>query len=186
MTVLAITLGVAGCSSDDGESSTPTTTTAALPSSTLVFRPVAEVLPADACDEPENDLFPATDTRGSIACYRLGAAPVDRVIVVSAGIAPNWPTCFEGDPPSCADINEPWLIEPVLEDSANGIGALNTLAEPCLIRAEDCPTGQVAIVIDGEVVSAPTIEAPSFEPDQIVIAGDFTEQEAQALADGLV
>lgn len=48
-----------------------------------------------------------------------------------------------------------------------------------------CPTGQVAILLDGEVLSAPTVQQPSFERDQIVIAGEFTEPEATDIAQTL-
>ena len=75
-----------------------------------------------------------------------------------------------------------WVLAPVLTDGATGIGALDALAGPCFERAAPCPTGQVALVVDGQVLSAPSIEASAFEPDQIVVAGDFTRAEARDLA----
>jgi preprotein translocase subunit SecD len=41
----------------------------------------------------------------------------------------------------------------------------------------------VAIVVDGRVRSAPTINNPSYEADQIQISGDFSEDEVKELAD---
>ncbi len=41
--------------------------------------------------------------------------------------------------------------------------------------------GALAIVLDGEVQSAPTVNAPSFD-DMVSITGSFTEREARDLA----
>ena len=44
------------------------------------------------------------------------------------------------------------------------------------------PDGQLAIVLDSVVQSAPSINEPSYEADQIQISGSFTESEAKDLA----
>jgi preprotein translocase subunit SecD len=62
------------------------------------------------------------------------------------------------------------------------IGEFNEIAAECFNGGPTCPTRQLAIVLDGQVVSAPAIQAPSFNPDQISISGDFTEREAKDLA----
>ena len=64
----------------------------------------------------------------------------------------------------------------------DGIDTFNAIAAQCYAKAETCPTGQLAIVLDSRVVSAPTIQQPSFERDQIQITGSFTESEAKDLA----
>lgn len=48
-----------------------------------------------------------------------------------------------------------------------------------------CPSGQLVIVVDRTVLSAPSINAPELERDQISISGRFTCDEAEALAAGL-
>ncbi|MSW30062.1 MAG: SecD/SecF family protein translocase subunit, partial [Actinobacteria bacterium] len=48
-----------------------------------------------------------------------------------------------------------------------------------------CPTGQLAIVLDGRVLSAPSINSQSFKADQIEISGSFTERTAKDLATAL-
>lgn len=73
-----------------------------------------------------------------------------------------------------------WTVALVLTD--DGIDRFNELAAACYRGDITCPTAQVAIVVGGEVVSAPTISEPAFEPDAISISGDFTEDEAEALA----
>jgi len=77
-----------------------------------------------------------------------------------------------------------------------GIGRFNELARRCFESDPTCPGlgfpddtgaqhGQVAIVIDGTIVSTPTISQPSFERDQIQIqtgdSGDVAEAQAKAL-----
>ena len=63
-----------------------------------------------------------------------------------------------------------------------GIDGFNQLATRCFNRDATCPTGQIAIVLDGVVKSAPTIQTPTFERDQIQITGNFSEREAKDLA----
>ena len=62
------------------------------------------------------------------------------------------------------------------------IDEFNAIAAECFNGAPTCPTRQLAIVLDGRVVSAPSINAPSFNPDDISISGDFSEGEAKDLA----
>ncbi|MEM7272860.1 MAG: hypothetical protein AAF547_07265 [Actinomycetota bacterium] len=60
-------------------------------------------------------------------------------------------------------------------DGPTGIDLVNDLAPSCLARSPDrCPTGQVAVVFGRAVLSAPTIAAPSFAPDQIVVANPLS------------
>jgi len=64
----------------------------------------------------------------------------------------------------------------------DGIDAFNAIAADCFAQSPTCPTGQLAIVLDSEVKSAPTIQQPSFEADGIQITGSFSESEAKDLA----
>ncbi|MDQ2648303.1 MAG: protein translocase subunit SecD, partial [Actinomycetota bacterium] len=74
-----------------------------------------------------------------------------------------------------------WTVELEIK-GGSGIEAFNAAAATCFGRTETCPTSQLAIVLDSRVVSAPTIERPSFERDQIQISGNFGESEAKDLA----
>jgi preprotein translocase subunit SecD len=74
-----------------------------------------------------------------------------------------------------------WTVALVLEAGA-GIDGFNALAATCAPPTAPCPTGQVAIVLDSVVMSAPTVQEPSFERDSIQISGTFSEQEAKDLA----
>jgi preprotein translocase subunit SecD len=69
-----------------------------------------------------------------------------------------------------------------LEITGSGIGTFNDVASRCFGHDASCPTGQLAIVLDSNVVSAPTIQQPSFSRDQIQITGNFSESDAKDLA----
>ena len=75
-----------------------------------------------------------------------------------------------------------WQVNPVFEAGADGIDRFNQVAAKCVAADPTCPTSQLAIVLDSEVISAPTIQQPEFERDQIVISGDFDESSAKNLA----
>ncbi|MEZ5411561.1 MAG: hypothetical protein R2761_26245 [Acidimicrobiales bacterium] len=79
------------------------------------------------------------------------------------------------------DPSQEWTVDLVF--TVEGIDRFNQVAQLCYSSAEGvCPTGLLAIVVDGAVVTAPTIEQPSFERNLIQISGNFTEHKATALA----
>jgi preprotein translocase subunit SecD len=83
-----------------------------------------------------------------------------------------------------------WAVSPVFRGGPDGIDLFNAVAAACYGGAPECPAqasgrGQLAIVLDGEVLSAPSINESSFSRDQIQISGSFTEEEAKNLAVGL-
>lgn len=73
-----------------------------------------------------------------------------------------------------------WSV--AIETRKDGIDVLNAAAVHCYRRDDTCPTGQLAIVLDGEVQAAPQISQPSYERDQIQITADYDEREAKRLA----
>lgn len=75
-----------------------------------------------------------------------------------------------------------WTVNPTFKGGADGIGQFNAIAAQCFSKAAVCPTGQLAAVLDGKVISAPSINTPSFEADRVEISGNFTEREAKELA----
>ena len=67
----------------------------------------------------------------------------------------------------------------------DGIDTFNEIAATCYAQNPDpqvCPTGQLAIVLDSVVQSAPTINEPSYGAEDIQISGSFGESEAKDLA----
>lgn len=64
---------------------------------------------------------------------------------------------------------------------ATGQFTWNAIATECFQLSGQCPSGQLAIVVDGVIQSAPTVQAPDF-PGSLEITGQFTQAEAEALA----
>jgi preprotein translocase subunit SecD len=73
-----------------------------------------------------------------------------------------------------------WTVH--LEMTSAGINGFNSIAAACFNKQQTCPTGLLAITLDAQVVSAPTIQTPTFERDKIQISGSFKEKEAKDLA----
>lgn len=175
------------------DTSTTASTAAAGPdagatAAVLAFRPVIEVLPppvssggpggtpapAPAFEVPPggqivSQLDPTTGE--IVADHVLGPEAVGGSVIESAA----------------AEISpyEQWVVSLVLRPGADGIDAFNALAAECFQRTAACPTGQLAIVVDGQVLNAPSIQAEVFERDQIQISASFTEAQARDLADRL-
>ena len=78
--------------------------------------------------------------------------------------------------------NGAWVVVASLRDGAEGADQWNALATACFNATEVCPTKQLAIVLDGKVISAPTVQEPVFSGGNVQITGSFTEKEATQLA----
>lgn len=74
-----------------------------------------------------------------------------------------------------------WVVTANLRGGASGQDLWNSLAARCFAGGADCPTKQIAIILDGAVISAPVVQVPSFS-GSVQISGDFTEAEANDLA----
>ena len=97
------------------------------------------------------------------------------------------PTALTGDALSGASAGldqsgVTWLVRPTFKSGENGIDKFNAVAAECFSAATTCPTTQLAIVLDSDVISAPRIQTDNFERDQIQITGDFDESSAKDLA----
>lgn len=75
-----------------------------------------------------------------------------------------------------------WVVVVGLRGGADGEGLWNALTTTCYNRESTCPTAQVAIVLDGTVISAPVVQEAVFTGGSVQISGDFTESEARDLA----
>ncbi len=152
----------------------------------LRFRPVTDVIPP-----PGTPNAPPTSTPVTLS---PPAADIPETEVVLAGEA------AEGSPPVLyrlgaagavgADIDDAqavfdqtaseWSV--LLSFTGEGIGRFNQLATACFNGQPTCARGAVAIVLDGTVVSAPTVQNAEFQRDQVTITGNFDEEEAKDLA----
>jgi preprotein translocase subunit SecD len=81
-----------------------------------------------------------------------------------------------------------WIVSPRFKSGGEGIDQFNELATSCYNATAECPSqdgvskGLAAIVLDGEVVSAPEIQQPEFGRSDIQISGSFDEDSAKDLA----
>jgi preprotein translocase subunit SecD len=90
---------------------------------------------------------------------------------------------FEND--ATADIiNSTWGVRVGLRGGAEGADVWNQLAAQCATASASCPSRQLAIELDGEIISAPTVENTNFN-NGVQITGSFTESEAKDLANVL-
>ncbi|MFZ4667700.1 MAG: protein translocase subunit SecD [Microthrixaceae bacterium] len=112
-----------------------------------------------------------TDKNGNV--YRLGPTQLTGTAVETA-------TANIGE-------NGQWTVNPVFKAGPDGIDLFNQIAAKCNAGDPVCPgaqgsPGRLAIVLDSQVLSAPSINESTFQRDQIQISGDFTEDEAKNLA----
>lgn len=147
-----------------------TTTTAPAPTTSAPPPPGLEDLQLTPTedDDPEQPVtLGEFDDEGSeVARYRLGPAEATGEILSGASAQ------LQG-------VGQ-WAVG--VEVRGDRIDDFNAIAAQCFNGQPTCPTRQLAIVLDGKVVSAPSIDAASFAADAISISGDFTESEAKDLA----
>lgn len=169
---------------------------------------VAEEEPTDPAEDPA--VVPPTTPQSTLtpdqlaaaeACSIEGVTPDDAdeadAYVVLADRSGNrlclGPTMLTGEVVETAGVSlgftgTGWEVNPVFRPGAEGIDQFNAAARSCYALNPDpnlCPSGRLAIVLDHQVISAPSINAETFARDQIVISGDFEEEEARLLAEAL-
>lgn len=152
----------------------PSTTTTAAGATTTTTVPGEDPLAAFKLTPREKDVadqqvvLAEYDDEGEItSTYQLGPTSATGTIVSTAAA--------ELDPAG------KWTVRLEIK-GGSGIDQFNAVAAECFSKTPTCPSGQLAIVLDSRVVSAPTIQQASFERDQIQISGAFTESEAKDLA----
>ena len=175
----AIPVGDQPLNLSTGAASDPQTAT---PSDTVIFCSIGDGPP-----EPED---PDTPVLANI---------VERYLLGPAEIIPGSPLTGASIQTASATFTgvAEWYVSLTMKAGEEGIDRFNALASRCFsgdslcppIRptqpgpgGEGIPRGAMAIVLDGNVESAPTVNAPEFLRDQITIQGDFSEREARDLA----
>ncbi|MEP6658585.1 MAG: protein translocase subunit SecD [Acidimicrobiales bacterium] len=131
--------------------------------------------PADQDDPTKTVVLEQQDKKGNVI-GRLALGPV----------------AFTGDVIETASSafsqsTNQWEVLLTLKAGASGIDKWNALAAECYGGGATCPSsggahGRIAIVLDHIVQSAPTVQTPTFQRDQISISGAFTEGETKDLA----
>ncbi|GEP39727.1 hypothetical protein NPS01_33900 [Nocardioides psychrotolerans] len=174
---------LAGCGEESpaaGPEAEPSATTAsAEPGASLEVRAVIATSQAPAPDSLVKQQFDALDCAAApvpvptaepgAACDAAGTKYSLGPAVVVGGIEDA-----EAGQPEGSDL---WVVAVDLEAGASE--ALDDLT------SELAPiSGRIALVVDGAVISAPTVQTPITD-GRLQIAGDFDEESATALAEGL-
>jgi hypothetical protein len=73
-----------------------------------------------------------------------------------------------------------WEVQLTL--SGEALRAFSSAAVACFDRTPACPSGQLANVIDGLVVSTSEVLQREYQTANIVVSADFTEAQARDLA----
>ncbi len=169
------TTTVAGASTTSttaaGASTTTSTTVAGDTTTTTVAGDAPQIeLTARADDLPENSVVLAEEDeeRNPTTTYLLGPSQATGKIVKTA----NARLGNDGT----------WSVSLEMKGGEKGIDVFNAIAAQCSPPSDPCPTGQLAIVLDSVVQSAPTIQNASFDASDIAITGSFSESEAKNLA----
>jgi hypothetical protein len=109
------------------------------------------------------------DSRTGESCYQVGdAGGLGTDIIESAGVE------LDGGY---------WEVQLVM--TGDGIVRFNALANECLGKTTTCPTGRIAFVADGVVVSTATVIKADYERDEVMITGRFDAEAAKDIADAL-
>ncbi|CAB4612097.1 MAG: protein translocase subunit SecD [Actinobacteria bacterium] len=150
--------------------------TSAVTTTTVPVLDSATVAPTDASAAPKVELGtdPNDPTQTVLLLDKQGIA----YVVGPAGASGK---VFKNDARADVQTGE-WTVVVSLRDGAEGDVQWNKMAAACFNRTEVCPTGQLAMVLDGTVISAPSVNEPEFTGGSVQISGSFTAEEAQDLA----
>jgi preprotein translocase subunit SecD len=149
----------------------PSTPDSTVPADTIPADTIpTESVPADTAPVPTQTLTPGAD----LLPTRDGA-------VECVGPAQGTGEVFErGSAEPTLDPSQGWGVSVDLR-SGEGQDTWNNLASQCFSGAPTCPTQRLAIVLDGVIQSAPTVQQPNFT-DAVSITGNFTQGEAEELS----
>ena len=148
---------------------------------TTTVAPTDTTLPATTDTTINTTTNTATAEQSQLAEGQEILADRDGSFVYLVGPVAATGEVFEND--ASAEIqNGSWVVVVTLRSGASGEDQWNAVAVQCFNKAETCPSQQLAIVLDGEVISAPAVQEPTFTGGSVQISGDFTEEEARQLA----
>lgn len=133
----------------------------------------ADITPREKQDPANEVVLPQFDRSGIESMrYLLGPSLGDGTIIKTASAGLN------------SQGGNQWVVD--FETTGDGVAKWDAIAAQCYSPSQSghsrtCPTGQLAIVLDGRVVSAPGIQTATFN-GRGQITGNFTAVEAQDLA----
>jgi len=146
---------------------------------TPVAAPVGPTTTAAPQAVDENGLpIPESDPNNSQFLPVAGADPPQYCLVV-----PQQGTgeVFQDNAGATIIPNSGWGVTVDLRDGTQGNDIWNALASQCFNRAQTCPTGQLAIELDGTLQSVANVQTANFN-GSVQISGSFSESDARNLA----
>lgn len=179
--------------------STPTTTPATTTPATTTPATTTPATPTTVAGAPTSTLpAPELPTPGAAA----PSDPSQTVVLATRLTDPNQPiieycqagpTLFDetGEPSSTGEVFtdnvivdrqglQGWVVNLELRNGADGEDIWNQLAAACFNRTAQCPSQRLAIELDGEIISAPTVQEPRFSGNVQITVGN-NEDEAREL-----
>jgi preprotein translocase subunit SecD len=183
-----------------GQFAPSTTTTTAPPTTTTTAPVTTTTAPASTTTTATDGTTPAaSSTNGCNSGSSKAASTVSTTAPLAPGseIVPSkdgtllytlGPVGFTGDALSKAEaaLQETWAVNVSVKGSKRS--EANAAFNACYNGAATCPAqnsegrGAIAIVLDGEVLSAPAVNGPDLASGNFTISGDFTQSEAKELA----
>jgi preprotein translocase subunit SecD len=197
--------GTAGLSAGEGalpgQFAPSTTTTTAPPTTTTAPPATTTTAPASTTSTTAAD--GKTGSSGSTNGCNSGSAIDTSTVSTTAPLPPGaeivpskdgtllytlGPVGFTGDALSKAEaaLQETWAVNVSVKGSKKT--EANTAFNACFNGEATCPPqsgdgkGAIAIVLDGEVLSAPAVNGADLASDNFTISGDFDQAEAKELA----
>ena len=183
---------VLGCQNEGvQDASTGTSTTEPGATSTTAApgpgRRVSSVPPIDPATDPTTDPTTTVVAATTSSTLPVQSDPTQQQVLPQRGggeclVGPAEGTgaVFKNDA-SAEIIQGGWGVTVGLRDGPDGRDTWNALAASCNAGAATCPTRRLAIELDGEIISAPSVNQPTFTTG-VDITGKFSESEARDLA----
>ncbi len=157
---------------------TTTSTTSAAPTTTVAGSTTSG--PSTTAPTLDENGIPVQESDPAQAQLLPVYGPVPQYCYV--GQAQGTGEVFQDDAGKSFVSGSGWGVTVSLRDGADGEDVWNNLASQCYSRQESCPTGQIAIELDGVLQSVATVQTANFK-GSVQITGSFEEGDAQQLAD---
>lgn len=168
------------------QETTTTTTAPADPSSTTApADPTATTAPAEGPTPTTTPAEPEASAGGSIAVpFRPDAEQEPSTCALLGPESVSGDSLSKSQAELGGQTGSQWIVNVAIKSGQRA--AANALMNGCNQAAPTCPTQQMGIVLDGELISAPTVNDPNLADDDFVISGGgtsgFAEGEAKDLA----
>jgi len=148
----------------------------------LTLRPVQQcttIAPTAGTGPPADSIPVEPDDPNTTQVLRVGATDEYCIVGPSAGTGSVFTDQAQAQ--TVGGDAAQWVVEAPLKPGADGEDVLNAIVGECYQRSTVCPSGEVALDLDGELISVATVQTASIT-GSLRISGSFTEAEARTIA----